>query len=312
MMFAVAAAVVAMLVSAIAVAVMHRKRRRLIDSIEEMLEAARKGSFKEHDFDESRFSALENSFSDYLLTSEISAERVKREKDKIKTLIADISHQTKTPIANIQLYSELLDEMELPQSAKECTLQLHAQTEKLSFLITSLVKLSRLETGIVALHPEEGSIGKLAEEVTASYMEKAAAKCLTLSAVLTEDCKGVFDRRWTAEALGNIIDNGIKYTDSGSVTVSVKKYEMFVCIEISDTGIGIDEQEMPKVFSRFYRGKDTQEQEGVGIGLYLAREIISAEGGYIKVSSAKGKGSVFSVFLSAAEQKVSQRIRSSV
>ena len=191
-------------------------------------------------------------------------------------------------------------------------LQLHAQTEKLSFLITSLVKLSRLETGIVALHPEEGSIGKLAEEVTASYMEKAAAKCLTLSAVLTEDCKGVFDRRWTAEALGNIIDNGIKYTDSGSVTVSVKKYEMFVCIEISDTGIGIDEQEMPKVFSRFYRGKDTQEQEGVGIGLYLAREIISAEGGYIKVSSAKGKGSVFSVFLPAAEQKVSQRIRSSV
>ena len=312
MMFAVAAAVVAMLVSAIAVAVMHRKRRRLIDSIEEMLEAARKGSFKEHDFDESRFSALENRFADYLLTSEISAERVNSEKDKIKTLIADISHQTKTPIANIQLYSELLDEMELPQSAKECTLQLHAQTEKLSFLITSLVKLSRLETGIVALHPEKGSIGQLAEEVTASYMEKAAEKGLDLSAVPTEDCTGVFDRRWTAEALGNIIDNGIKYTDSGSVTVSVKKYEMFVCIEVSDTGTGIDEKEMPEIFARFYRGKDTQEQEGVGIGLYLAREIISAEGGYIKVSSAKGKGSVFSVFLPAAEQKVSQRIRSSV
>ena len=138
-MFAVAAAVIVMIVSVIAVAVMHRKQRRLMDSIEEMLETARKESFAEHGFDESRFSALENRFADYLLTSEISAERVKREKDKIKTLIADISHQTKTPIANIQLYSELLDEMELPHPAKECLLQLHAQTEKLSFLITSLV-----------------------------------------------------------------------------------------------------------------------------------------------------------------------------
>ena len=151
---AVAAAVIVVLVSVIAVAVMHRKQRRIMDSIEEMLETARKGSFKEQDFDESRFSALENRFADYLLTSEISAERVKNEKEKIKTLISDISHQTKTPIANIQLYSELLDEMELPQSAKEYTFQLHTQTEKLSFLITSLVKLSRLETGIVELHPE--------------------------------------------------------------------------------------------------------------------------------------------------------------
>ena len=302
---AVAAAVIVVLVSVIAVAVMHRKQRRIMDSIEEMLETARKGSFKEQDFDESRFSALENRFA------EISAERVKNEKEKIKTLISDISHQTKTPIANIQLYSELLDEMELPQSAKEYTFQLHTQTEKLSFLITSLVKLSRLETGIVALHPENGSISQLAEEVAASYMEKAAAKGLKLSVQPAEDCQGVFDRKWTAEALGNIIDNGIKYTNSGSVIVSVKRYEMFVCIEISDTGIGIQEQEMSQDFTRFYRGKDTQEQEGVGIGLYLAREIILAEGGYIKVNSAKGKGSVFSVFLPSAEQDASQRIGNS-
>ena len=308
---AVAAAVIVVLVSVIAVAVMYRKQRRIMDSIEEMLETARKGSFKEQDFDESRFSALENRFADYLLTSEISAERVKNEKEKIKTLISDISHQTKTPIANIQLYSELLDEMELPQSAKEYTFQLHTQTEKLSFLITSLVKLSRLETGIVALHPENGSISQLAEEVAASYMEKAAAKGLKLSVQPAEDCQGVFDRKWTEEALGNIIDNGIKYTNSGSVIVSVKRYEMFVCIEISDTGIGIQEQEMSQVFTRFYRGKDTQEQEGVGIGLYLAREIILAEGGYIKVNSAKGKGSVFSVFLPSAEQDASQRIGNS-
>ena len=195
----VTAAVIIALASAIAAAVMYMKQRRVMDSIEEMLETARKGSFTEHDFDESRFSALENRFADYLATSEISAQRVKSEKDKIKTLIADISHQTKTPIANIRLYSELLDEMELPQAAKECTLQLHAQTEKLSFLITSLVKLSRLETGIVALHPEVGSIGQLAEEVAVSYREKAAAKGLSLAVMPGEECTGMFDRKWTAE-----------------------------------------------------------------------------------------------------------------
>ena len=113
----VTAAVIIALASAIAAAVMYMKQRRVMDSIEEMLETARKGSFTEHDFDESRFSALENRFADYLATSEISAQRVKSEKDKIKTLIADISHQTKTPIANIRLYSELLDEMELRKSA---------------------------------------------------------------------------------------------------------------------------------------------------------------------------------------------------
>lgn len=95
----VTAAVIIALASAIAAAVMYMKQRRVMDSIEEMLETARKGSFTEHDFDESRFSALENRFADYLATSEISAQRVKSEKDKIKTLIADISHQTKTPIA---------------------------------------------------------------------------------------------------------------------------------------------------------------------------------------------------------------------
>ena len=120
------------------------------------------------------------------------------------------------------------------------------------------MKLSRLETGIVALHPEVGSIGQLAEEVAVSYREKAAAKGLSLAVMPGEECTGMFDRKWTAEALGNIIDNGIKYTESGGVTVSVKRYEMFVCIEVSDTGAGIDEKEMPRIFARFYRGGKTR------------------------------------------------------
>ena len=106
-----------------------------------------------------------------------------------------------------------------------------------------------------------------------------------------------FDRKWTAEALGNILDNAVKYTGQGRIAVRTRQYELFTAVEVADTGPGLDEEEIPGLFGRFQRGEDAQEQEGVGIGLYLARQILVGEGGYIKVSSKKGKGSVFSLFL---------------
>ena len=111
------------------------------------------------------------------------------------------------------------------------------------------------------------------------------------------DSFAVFDFKWTAEALANIVDNALKYTEHGTITISAVSYEMFARIDISDTGSGIPENEQAKIFARFYRSKSVQEQEGVGIGLYLARQILSGEDGYIKVTSALGKGSTFSVFL---------------
>ena len=111
------------------------------------------------------------------------------------------------------------------------------------------------------------------------------------------DAFAVFDFKWTAEALANIVDNAIKYTEHGTITISAVSYEMFARIDISDTGSGIPETEQAKIFARFYRSNSVQKQEGVGIGLYLDRQIISGEGGYIKVASVPGKGSTFSIFL---------------
>ena len=111
------------------------------------------------------------------------------------------------------------------------------------------------------------------------------------------DAFAIFDFKWTAEALANIVDNAIKYTEHGTITISAVSYEMFARIDISDTGTGISESEQAKIFARFYRSKSVREQEGVGIGLYLARQIISGEGGYIKVASVPEKGSTFSMFL---------------
>lgn len=291
-----AIAVIIAIGAVIAAFVIRGRTKRIIKNINEMIDSAIDGSFSEKHFDESVMSAMESRLRHYISSSETSALRVAEEKDKIKTLIADISHQTKTPTANIRLYSELLHEQNLSQDALLYADSISAQSEKLSFLISSLVKLSRLETGIITLNPQKSEILPMLKELFEQYAPKAAAKGLSFT--IAEECgSAVFDPKWTTEAIGNIIDNAIKYTESGSVTISAKAYEMFTCVCITDTGMGITEDEHAKIFSRFYRSAQANGCEGVGIGLYLAREIISGEGGYIKVSSQIGKGAVFSVFL---------------
>lgn len=273
-----------------------RRTRKTMETIEQMLDMAMDGTFTETDFDESRLSSLETKFAHYLWASEISARNVAAEKDKIKTLIADISHQTKTPISNLLLYSELLQEEDLPESAKASATAIYTQSEKLRFLIASLVKLSRLENGIIALAPQPGRLQPMLEDIVDHFRPKASEKGILLQLQDTK-ASALFDEKWTAEAIGNIVDNAIKYTKQGSITISVMDYEMFSRIDIADTGIGISESEQAKIFTRFYRSQNAKEQEGVGIGLYLAREMISGQGGYIKVASSPGNGATFSVFL---------------
>lgn len=295
MLFAAAGAA---LLTGLAVAGYTRwQSRKLLDSLEDMLRAATEGDFTESAFDETRMSRLETELAHYLSASAMSARNVEREKEKIKTLIADISHQTKTPIANLLLYSELLAEEELTQTAREKLAALHGQTEKLQFLIEALVKLSRLENGIIRLRPEDHAVLHLFERVREQYEAKAQQKGLSLTVQETE-LHAVFDPEWTAEALANLADNAIKYTKSGEIALSAVAYEMFVRIDVRDTGMGIAEEEQGKIFSRFYRSQSAGESsDGVGIGLYLTREIVSGEGGYLRVQSAVGKGSLFSMYL---------------
>lgn len=273
----------------------RRKAREQVESLEKMLHSAMNGEFKESDYDETMMSKIEADFARYFSSSAISATAVKKERDKIRSLIADISHQTKTPIASLLLYSELLCESELDEDQRQNAEAICGQAEKLRFLIDSLVKMSRMDNGIISLSPKTQSVQPMLLSLYENAKPKASVKGLELRMIEFDAC-AVFDRKWTEEAIGNIIDNAIKYTACGSVTLSVKPYEMFLCIDIADTGIGIPDDEQPKVFGRFYRGSKVSEQEGVGIGLFLTREIITAENGYIKVSSDKS-GSVFSVFL---------------
>jgi len=275
----------------------HYQMHRMIERMNWMLEAAAKGEFSEKSFDETLLSSLESRLAGYLSASSVSSHNLKEEKEKIKELIADISHQTKTPITNILLYAQLLGEQELSKESKKCVKALCGQAEKLNFLIASLVKLSRLETGILVLYPVKNSLNSMLEEMKAQFAPKAEEKGIEFLIENTEE-KAVFDKKWTAEALGNLIDNAIKYTPSGGrIQITVEAYELFCRIIVADTGIGIGEEEQAKIFGRFYRSQTVNDTEGVGIGLYVTRQILSEEGGYIKLSSAIGKGTKFSIYL---------------
>ena len=274
----------------------HIRTKKTMDTLEKMIDSAADGEYSETKFDESRLSALETKFSNYLALSNTSSKNIMKEKEKIKTLISDISHQTKTPISNLILYSELIEEEYLSEDMRSNVEAIKQQAEKLEFLIKSLVKLSRLENGILNLSPRKEEIQPMLQDIYERYISKASEKNLELNIEKTTS-KATFDRKWTTEALGNIVDNAIKYTNTGEITINVKEYEIFTRIDISDTGIGIAETEQAEVFSRFYRSQSVHNDEGVGIGLYLTREIISSEGGYIKLTSELGVGSTFSVYI---------------
>lgn len=272
-------------------------RRRSLKRMYAMIQSAVDGTFRADVYDESLFASVENKLAEYIAAEQVQEEKMAAEQEKIKTLVTDISHQTKTPLANILLYTELLKE-EGAGSSENVEL-LEAQAKKLDFLIQSLVKMSRLETGILVLHPRKNAVSQLLKEVQEQYTVRAQEKGLYLH-VLSEEAGEVtarFDLKWTLEALGNLIDNAIKYTETGGITVRVRAFELFACIEVADTGIGIAEEEQAKIFGRFYRSTSVSGKQGVGIGLYLAREILRQQSGYMKLVSKVGKGSVFSVYL---------------
>lgn len=221
-----------------------------------------------------------------------------QEKEQIKTLISDISHQIKTPIAAANTFAELLSDGEL--SAEERTeyiTTLQMSLGKLTFLTNSLIKMSRLESGIISLKPEKNSLNEIVLQAVKTVYAKAKEKGILITFECDQTFEAVLDFNWTAEAISNVIDNAVKYTPQGGfVRLQITEYPSFLRLDISDNGVGIPEEEQAKIFGRFYRGKQSVGTDGVGIGLYLTREIINKQNGYMKVSSDEN-GSTFSMFL---------------
>ena len=225
--------------------------------------------------------------------------KVDTERQELQMLVSDISYQVKTPVSNLKMVTDTLLARPMTDQERTDFLQgIRSQTDKLDFLFQALVKTSRLETGAIRLEKKDALLFDTLAQAMSGIVYGAEQKDIFVTVNCPEDLHLFHDSKWTAEALFNLLDNAVKYTPAGGkITVSVEQWEMYVKLNISDTGKGISERNQASIFRRFYREEEVHDKPGVGIGLYLAREIITRQGGYIKVTSEVGKGSTFSVFL---------------
>ncbi|MFQ8637416.1 MAG: sensor histidine kinase [Acutalibacteraceae bacterium] len=223
------------------------------------------------------------------------------ERQELQMLVSDISHQVKTPVSNLKMATDtLLDRPMTEMERTDFIRGIRAQTDKLEFLFQALVKSSRLETGVIRLEKKPCHLFDTVAQAMGGIVYAAEKKQIVVSVDCPEDLILSHDSKWTAEALFNLLDNAVKYTPAeGIISVSVVQWEMYVEIKVVDTGKGISESNQAAIFRRFYREEEVHDQQGVGIGLYLARDIVTRQGGYIKVVSEPGQGSEFSIMLPA-------------
>ena len=225
--------------------------------------------------------------------------KVDEERQELQTLVSDISHQVKTPVSNLKMVTDTLLTRSVSEAERIDFIRgIRVQTDKLDFLFQALVKTSRLETGIIRLEKKAGRIYDTVAQAMSGIVYAAEKKQIGVSVDCPENLMVAHDSKWTSEALFNLLDNAVKYTPiGGKIDVTVEQWEMYLEIKVTDTGKGISESNQAAIFRRFYREEEVHEQPGVGIGLYLAREIITQQGGYIKVVSELGEGSSFSIML---------------
>lgn len=256
------------------------------------------GSRNSMSYDESMDSAVAERLNRIMQIAEKNQDQAERERDIIKSLISDISHQVRTPLTNILLYTGLLKEKDSGQDEGILIEKIQLQSQKLEFFMKQLMKSSYAESEMITIQPERVNVSEIV--YTSCQLQELAAmkKKIVLQQTVTDDfCYA--DRKWTIEAVSNVIENSIKYSPENSVIeIKVIPYEAFIAIQIKDSGIGIREEEQGKVYERFYRSADVSREPGFGIGLYLVREILRRQGGYSKISSTPGQGTVISILLS--------------
>ncbi len=264
--------------------IQRRRNQRIFDRFEQILT----GKSADHIADE-HLTPTERKLITRLCELETREARIQDGYKRISSLVADIAHQSKTPLSSILMYTELSENGGI----------IRTQTEKLTFLMDSLTKLAKCEGGLIAenLVPKENSVKILLRQVIEDNYASADEKNIDIRCDVPDGLTARFDLRWTAEAVGNILDNAVKYSPQGStVTISACTYDMFVRIDITDHGVGIPEEELCNIWKRFWRGKNAESANGVGIGLYLTANILNTEGGRVSAKSDEN-GSTFTVFL---------------
>ena len=238
------------------------------------------GNLEITEFDEKESSKIKSKLIKFLYASQVKEAKINTEKSKTKDLIADISHQTKTPITNLSLYISLLEDYPKDEYIEIIKYELN----KLNFLIQNLVKSSRLESDIIGLQKNQANLKYLVKDVLREFKVTLDEKDIRIN-LKDEDLIFNLDERWLKEAIHNLVDNAIKYSQNGStINISVYKSYLNYNLDIENECKDISEETLPKIFERFYRGKNSVSKDGLGLGLFIAREIIEKHGGNIKAS----------------------------
>lgn len=251
------------------------------------------------EYEETIESKLLHQINKYKKELDIEKEEISHSKQEIQSLVTHISHQVKTPLANIKLYNDLLARNDLSKvETNDFHQMLNQQINKLDFLMESLIKMSRLETNIIQLNIEKNNLYSTLIDVINHVFLLAEKKHINIKLSQNTNIIALYDEKWTQEAIFNVLENCIKYSNEDTIiTIQISKNTFFSKITITDQGIGIKKENYNNIFKRFYRAQEVHNEDGLGIGLYLTREILSREGGYITVQSEYGKGSTFTIYL---------------
>lgn len=276
------------------------QKRRTYRNIDRLLDSVlNQESIVYSDMEEGEFSALVSKMKQIQDVLGSHVQDAEKEKEQVKSLVSNMSHQLKTPLANLSLYGEFLGNEEIPlERRKEFVRKMQRQIDKLNWIVESLSKMVKLEQNIEGFEAADTAIRQTIFDAVDTVYEKIEKKGIHLSVEPFTDCQLFHNRRWTVEVFVNLLENAVKYTqEGGRIFITVHPYEIYTEIRISDNGRGIRQEELTDIFKRFYRSPEVENLEGSGIGLYLSNLILEKEKGYITVTSEYGKGSSFSVFL---------------
>ena len=291
---------IAVILSSLTILFSYLYVKRNFDSIDRVLDSVlTRNADLAFEPADSRLSKLTHKAVKIIRMNTMDISQTRQEKEIIQSFISDMAHQMKTPLSGITMYTDLLLEGNLAQAEQQEFLsRIKIGTEKLQWMMDSLVKISRLEVGAIELSPVPTGIKQTISDSISTVYGAAAKKNNSIKTEQFEDILLLHDRKWTSEAITNILENAIKYSSPGNeINIYVEPLPTYTKISITDYGIGIAPDEWNAIFKRFYRGRNAKDVDGVGLGLYLASLIFQKQAGYILVDSKPGQYTTFSMFL---------------